>query len=174
MIYIIDSLLIILFGIIVFQDFKFRAISWYLLPLLTAILIYKSALVLSYVIILKYLMFNMGFLVIQFIGLTVYMSIRNKKIVNIIDSSIGLGDLLLLVVLCFAFSPANYIVFYIISSVFTLLGVMGYRLFSRKEIVEIPLAGAQSCLLIILVMYSFFFSPILFYSDDFVLSIIGI
>lgn len=174
MIYIIDSLLVFLFCVIVFQDFKFRAISWFLLPLLAAVLFYKASTVLAYPIIFKYLVFNVSFLIIQFVGLTIYMSLRNKKIVNIIDSSIGLGDLLLLVVLCFAFSPANYILFYTCSSIFTLIGFVVYKLLSKMETIEIPLAGAQSCFLVLLIAFNFFFSPVLFYSDDLVLSLIAV
>ncbi|MBN8696063.1 MAG: hypothetical protein J0L87_06000 [Bacteroidetes bacterium] len=170
MIIVIDCLLIVLLGVIAFQDFKFRAISWYLLPLILFLLLYKGLCILENEVLVKNSSFNLAFVIIQFVGLTVYMSIKNKKIVNIVNSYIGLGDLLFFVVICVAFSPFNFILFFVVSNILTLIIFTIYKIFISRTVEEIPLAGAQSIMFQLLIFYNMFISPVDFYSDDLFLS----
>jgi len=76
---------------------------------------------------------------------------------------------LFFVVMCLAFSPANFIVFYISSITFTLVGFLIYKQIVKNASVEIPLAGAQALAMIVLLVMSNF-TQLNFYSDDYLLS----
>lgn len=62
-----------------------------------------------------YLPINMLFFVVNLGGVTLWFSIKNRKPVNILEQYLGLGDILIFLVLCFAFSPINLMVFFFIS-----------------------------------------------------------
>jgi len=166
---VLDLFLIGCLLVIVIQDFKHRAISWYVLPIILLGFIFKSYFSNGFQELLKFSAFNISFIIVQIIFLTTYMSIKNKKITNIIDSYIGLGDVLFFVVMCLAFSPANFIVFYISSITFTLVGFLIYKQIVKNASVEIPLAGAQALAMIVLLVMSNF-TQLNFYSDDYLLS----
>jgi hypothetical protein len=73
-----------------------------------------------------------------------------RRIENPIDNLIGTGDLLFLPVLCFSFSPVNFIVFFIIS-----LGVIlcVRSVFFRAQR-SFPLAGGLSLMLVVATVFS--------------------
>ena len=164
----------LLLAVIVFQDFSIREISWYLIPLLLIAFIYKAFNTNSESSLLKNVFFNIAFMVIQIVLLTVYMSIKNKRPVNIINTYIGLGDILFFIVVCTAFSIGNFISFYLLSLLFTLSGVIIYNFFSRKKTREIPLAGIMSLLLIALIITNKLIPAINFYNDSYLLNFIKI
>ncbi|MGQ0827052.1 MAG: hypothetical protein ACT4ON_01530 [Bacteroidota bacterium] len=162
---IINILLILCLTIIVVQDFKQREISWMLIPLTLAGFTYKA---MNGDILLKNVLLNIAFIVIQLLMLTIYMSIKNKKPVNIINTYLGLGDILFFLVICVAFSPINFIAFYLSSMITTLIGVIIYNRFSNKQTKDIPLAGAMATGTIVLMV----FPGLNFYNDVFLLEIV--
>jgi hypothetical protein len=174
MLLIVDLLLLICLGIIVFQDFKQREISWLLIPTLFAAFVGKALLVIginSTLITNTFL--NVGFVLIQLVMLTLYMSIKNKKLVSIVNTYLGIGDILFFIVLCVAFSPLNYIVFYLASTILTLIGFLFYNIISKKATSEIPLAGAMAAVLLILMIVNKIKPQLNFYHDDYLLNIIS-
>lgn len=138
----IQVLTIVVLSIVVYQDFKFRAISAILLPLLLLLLLAKNGLGADNVI-------NLAFIVLQLTVLTAYISLKNKRLTNIIDSYLGLGDILFLMVACVAFSTMEFVVFYVAGLLFSLLAFMIYRVVRRNTSPEIPLAGLLSIAMII-------------------------
>ncbi len=94
---------------------------------------------------------------------------KNKRIVNIIDTYIGLGDVLFFAVMAAAFSPINFIVFYLVSTVLTLISFLVYT-FVKKQPGEIPLAGAMSIGMLLLMLLNAFMPSLNFYNDDFFIS----
>lgn len=168
-----DIFLLIGLVIIVFQDFKHRAISWYLVPFTFLALLIKGLLTTSATtIFLKDSLFNAAFILVQLLLISVYISIKNKKRTNIVNSYLGIGDILFFVVLCMAFSPANFIVFFIVSLVLTLIGFIVYRIAVKSAKAEIPLAGAMALLLIMLIVAGKFIPGFNVYNDGYVLSMI--
>lgn len=161
-------------GCIAFQDMKQREISWFLIPFLLSILIVKGLLSHESTIFLKDSLLNLGFVIIQLFVLTAYLSLKNKKFVNIINSYIGIGDILFFIVICTAFSPVNFVVFYMTGIILTLLGVILIKAFSKKEIKEIPLAGAISFLMILVLAGSFFISGTDIYNDEHLINLLSI
>lgn len=130
-------------GAIIYEDFRFRAIHWYWLALLGVFAFFYSAAPTNDVLA------NIGFLFIQIAGLTAYFSIKDKRLVNIVDAQIGLGDLLFFIPLCLLFKPTLFLTFFIISLLGSLTGFLLIRKFWLKKLETIPLAGCMSIFLII-------------------------
>jgi hypothetical protein len=170
MLHLTNVSILILLAVILFQDFKQREISWFLIPLLFIAFIIKALFIITLTDLIKNTFVNIGFICIQLLVLTIYMSVKNKKITNIVNSHLGLGDVLFFFVICVAFSPVSFIVFYLVSLLFTLLGSMIYRVNSKTTNQEIPLAGAMSGGLIVLILANFYFQQINFYADDFLIN----
>lgn len=143
---------IITLSVLSFQDFKYRKISWVLLPLLFIFFIFKGFSTLSYSELSIYFFVNFSFIVLQFAALTIYFSVKNKKLTNIINQYIGIGDLLFFVVLCAAFSPVNFIFFYCTSLFVSLAVSLVFYLISRKAIAQIPLAGIFSVVFVAVIL----------------------
>lgn len=174
MLILINSCLILFLLLISFQDFKQREISWVLIPLIFLAFFFKATTSVTISNLITNSLFNLAFIAIQLVILTAYISIKNKKMINILHQHIGLGDLLFFIVLCLAFSPANFIVFYILSLIATLAGCIIYiKIFSKKMMDEIPLAGGMASVLIIVLLINKAVIHLNFYDDSNLLKIIS-
>jgi hypothetical protein len=158
--------------LIAYQDFKQREISWYSIPALIGSFLYTSTLIKPFNDIWIGLLFNVGFILLQLLLLTGYLSVKNKKLVNIVNSYLGIGDILFFTVLAVAFSPVNFIVFYIVSC---LLTIVGYGIYStlRKKRKDIPLAGAMACIVLLLMGLNFLIPNWNFQNDEFLANILN-
>jgi len=92
---------------------------------------------------------NIGFLASQILLVSAYFSIKNKRLINITDQLLGLGDILFLLSISIYLSVLNFLVFYILSLVIVLFSWLTWQLFSQKKGHEIPLAGLQALILIV-------------------------
>ncbi len=132
--------------LISYQDFKDRAVWWWLFPLVMIMGVGKGWSPDDYFISIG---FNLGFLLIQWLGLSLYFSVKHREWTNIIDRQLGLGDVLLLLGLATVFSPINFLLFYIVSIVFSLIIAIAFGW--HKQGKTIPLAGLQAiCWIIVL------------------------
>lgn len=163
----IDIVLVVLLAIVVVQDLKQREISWLLIPILFGCFWAKGFLLISSGELIRNSLLNICFIVLQLLVLTVYISLKNKKIINVINSYLGLGDVLFFVVICVAFSSVNFILFYVISLFFTLGGFIIYNLFVTKTTKEIPLAGAMAMVMITLILLNQWMPQFDFYNDNY-------
>ncbi|MFN8711807.1 MAG: hypothetical protein ACK5Z2_03060 [Bacteroidota bacterium] len=130
----------VLTGIAV-QDVRHRAFVWWLLPLLLAALLVLSLQQVTFQELWPSLLINFGFIGIQLLLLFLWFSLRERKWIKLIDTHIGLGDILLLTCLAAAFSPANFILFVVGGLIFSLCIVLVYRSINRKASPLIPLAA---------------------------------
>ena len=96
---------------IAYQDFKQRAISWYWPVLLFAVSAF-SGWNLYGTEMFKNIAFNLAFLVILFSSVTIYFSVKTKKLTNIFDVFIGWGDVVFLLALVPFFHPLDFVLFY--------------------------------------------------------------
>jgi len=165
------KLLSLLLLIVIFwEDMRYRAVHWFLFPLLAVML--TSTYFTSHAE-LNTLLINAGadvaFLILQFILITLYFSIRQKSRVNVFNSLIGWGDLLLLLTLCFYCSLLNFIGFYLLSLVLILAGWLGYRLIFSRNNKQIPLAGLQAILFAAIIAFSWLDTGIDLTQDDWLL-----
>ena len=166
----IDLLLFVCLGVIAFQDFRERQISWIPLVLLFFFFGWKALLAMDSDSLFFNVAVNTGFIVFQLIVLTLWMSIRNKKWINIIDTYLGLGDILFFIALTTAFAPVQFIVFYSASLFITLCGVLTGRLLSKRTNPEIPLAGSMAAVLMICIVAIAFVHHPVFYERSFLSS----
>jgi hypothetical protein len=165
----VNIIILLSLVIIVHQDFKQRQISWYLLPIAFVAFVCKALLYSNNLT--NDFIFNFLFIALQLVCLTLYFSIKNKKMFNIIDTYLGLGDILFFIVLCTAFSPVNFIVFYFMSMILTLTGTLIYNFFSARRTSDIPLAGAMAATLLVAFITTLMVPGINFYDDVFLLTI---
>ena len=147
--FIVLLILISLLAVVVFQDFKSRAISWVLIPLLFIGFIAYGILTIEVGELITFFGINLYIVFSSLLGATLIISIKNRKLTNIINTYLGLGDVLFFVVLTTVFSPINFILFFIGSIFITGIIYGVFSLFNRKQVVLTPLAGAMSLLLII-------------------------
>lgn len=143
-----------LFAMIIWQDFKDRAIDWWLIPALFVVLCADGIMQAGTTTFLKQLSVNLMIVAVQLLVIWLYFIIKNKKVVNIIDSQIGLGDVLFFFVIAAMFEPLNFIMGYTIS----LLLVLGAWLMLKGKsnvLNTIPLAGGMSVVMSIFILISF-------------------
>ena len=130
---------------IIYEDFKFRAIHWYWLLLVLAFGF------LHFGFHGKQSLINLVLLGFQYAFISFYFSVKEKRIVNIVDKYLGLGDILFLLPLALFFSPANFLLFLILSLIGTLCAVVITRIINKSNYSTIPLAGFQSIFLMIII-----------------------
>jgi hypothetical protein len=153
------------------QDIKHRQISWWLIPVLAFIILLKALTIIAFKELLYFFIVNFAFFLTQLLLLTVYFSLKNKRYVNIINSYLGIGDILFIIVICMFFSPVNFIFFYIGSLMITLIGILIYKIIKKRKEEEIPLAGAMAFMLAIGLLFNNLYQPINFYNDQLFLSL---
>ncbi len=136
-------------GVSAYQDFRSRAISWIYFPLLfgfsSALGIHDQGLWLM----LQNLLYIFLFVILQLILVTIYFSIREGRIINIVNEYLGIGDILFLLALSPIFTLSHFIVFVVSSLCLTLIVFSILRLSQLKRKSTIPLAGFLAVILII-------------------------
>lgn len=158
-------LLILVLGItlaiVIYQDCKDRAISVWTLPVIFGVALWYA--ITNPFWEQTFLWFNLGFISIQLIGLTLYFSIKHRQWINITQQYLGWGDIWFFFALSPLFSPVQFVFFFIGSLIVTLLIVFLYNQLVRP-IPTIPLAAAFSGTTLI---YGFFlyFNHLSSYND---------
>ncbi len=149
MVLVLTVLICLLMLILAYQDFASRKVLFILMPILFSLLIYRGIIENEFKVILTNTAINLIFILIQFLILTIYFSLKNKKFLNIIDNYIGIGDLLMFIVLSCCFAVFNFIVFIILSLSLLLLIYTFGILFKKIENKKIPLAGFLAVVFVI-------------------------
>lgn len=162
---IIVILFISLLSVVVYQDFKSRAISWMLIPLLCAVGVVNGWFAIGWPTFITYLGINLSIVFINLLGVTLFISLKEKKVKNIIDSYLGLGDVLFFVVLTTIFSPINFVVFFLGSMLISTMIYGSIQLANQQKQTLIPLAGAMSAMLIITLVLQLAMPSLNFYND---------
>lgn len=144
----IKLLLIALFLVIFFQDLKNRSVHWTLFPLLllAAVLVQENEL--NYV----EWIYNVCFLAFLMAALTVYVSLRNGKLVNITNGFFSWGDILFLIAVIPVFSFSSYLFFFTLGTMLTLILHLITLLFYKKDR-TIPYAGYMSLIAVVYVLF---------------------
>lgn len=144
---------------IIIQDFRSRLISWWTLPILLVSYFLANE---SYTTsVLFSSLFNIIFIAFNLIAITLYYSTKEKKLINIVDRQIGLGDVLFFIVSAFIFSSINFIIYFILS----LTTAVFFALVSRSKTESIPLAGLMSMVLFLVTVLNYFTDMNLFRSN---------
>jgi len=147
-------LLNLVFLLIIYQDFKERAISAWTIPVLFLLGLYLAYL--DEIWKPWFLLFNLFFVGIQLLGVSFYFSIKHKEWVNITKSYLGLGDVLFFLAITPLFAPVQFCSFFIGSLLFILL-ITGIYHISKHKLKTIPLAGAMSlCWFLYIILLSYY------------------
>lgn len=141
------------------QDWKYRAISWLVFPLLLTV----AALIFLQADLSKLtLVFNLAFLTIVLGCLFLYVSFKRGKLTNIFKADLGLGDVLFLIAISPLFMDRNYILFFITGMLFS--GLVHLLIVSAKKNAKIPLAGYLALYIIGLKSFEIISNTDLFYT----------
>ncbi|MCB2196739.1 MAG: hypothetical protein KQH79_12825 [Bacteroidetes bacterium] len=161
-------LLLIILAFIVYQDFRFKAVSWIFFPVGFVLGIVVALLEVN----LHNLLINSAtillFLIFQLAIIMLFTRLKYKKTKNVFNSVFGLGDILFLTMIVPFFSPINFLLYFILSLIFTLVT---FILFSKTRVLKsprVPLAGLQSMFLIIVII-SQIICKFSFYNDFLIL-----
>ncbi|MBO9572273.1 MAG: prepilin peptidase [Chitinophagaceae bacterium] len=136
-------------GIILYQDFKERSVSWIAFPVLLILGVLFNLFQKQQLKTLFYNSFvNLALVMLQFLFVFIYFYMRTRSR-NFIDKQIGLGDILLIICACFFFPPMTFFLFFILSLFFSLVVFFLVFRYSEKQrtLKTIPLAGLQSLFL---------------------------
>jgi len=154
--------------VLAYQDFKYRKIHWWLIPVLLVLFYIRNLWQTTINYLLESFVFNLSFVLIQLFLLVVYMSMKNKKLTNVVNSYIGLGDILFFVVMCMAFSFINFVFVYVIGLMLSLIITLAYRILKIEVSKEIPLAGILSFMLATLLLLNVSFPDLNFYNHEWI------
>ena len=149
-------LLLVILLFIIYQDFRFQAVSWIFFLIGFVFTITLSVKVNSLSDLFFNLSINALFVLFQISIIYLFSWIKYKERRNIFKSVFGFGDLLFLIMIIPLFSPLNFIVFFIASIIFSLLV---YSIINRLRIYKkqrVPLAGLQSLFLSIVIISQIF------------------
>ena len=130
---------------IAIEDIKYRAVTWWLFLLLFVSGIAWARQFKGWEDWFFYFLINLAFLLLQLLLLSLYFTFKNRQIVNITSSLIGIGDILFMVCSCCFFSLPVFMIFHIGSLLASLILAICFAGLKKKGI---PLAGLQSIVLI--------------------------
>jgi len=117
------------------------AVSFFLIPLKTVPLA-------------EIVLYNTVFFLITLGILTAYMSLKSKKFLNPFLHYFGLGDLLFYIAISPLFLLKDYILFFILSLVFSIVMQFGLKNFIKEN--TVPLAGFSALFLFAVLMKDYF------------------
>lgn len=170
MLIIISIPLLFALFLIAVQDFRQRAISWWLIPLGLLGSLVRLPLLTDWTFAIHDGIYNLTFVFFILLLVSLYYSIKQGCFQNIVNQQLGIGDLLFFLICTISFSFPFFVLFFIAGLITNLLGTILLMGIKRSQSVEIPLAGGMSVLFFILVVGQFIFPSLNFYKGDQLLS----
>lgn len=140
---VLNIIIVLLLITLIYQDFKYRSVWWLIFPILIISQSFLSYLLIGWEELCWNTSVNLMLLALQFLVLTLYFSFRNAKWTNIINKYIGIGDVFFFIFLSLAFSPFNFLLFFVLS---LLIMLLTYSLTIKKNLkkYKIPLLGGMA------------------------------
>ena len=118
-----------------YQDVRFRGIHWIVFPL-----VLTGAILLNWQNLnLTTIAYNTGFLAVLLLGLTLYLSLKEQRLVNITDGYFSTGDILFLIAMLPLFNFQWYILFFTFGTILTLVFHLIASMIKAQK--TIPYAG---------------------------------
>lgn len=139
------ALLVVLLWWIAWEDIRYRAVSIWTFPVLFAALLASRAYATSWSVTLTSALVNLIIISVQLAGIWLYLMVKHRTLVNPMQGFIGWGDVLFWLAVLPAFSPINFLLFYIISlSVALLIHGTLRKVHLYGDATRVPLAGLQA------------------------------
>ncbi len=151
----LNIVVILLLATLIYQDFKYRCVLWIIFPALILSQFFLSYMLIGWEELWLNMTVNLMLIVLQFLVLTFYFSFRNRKWTNIINKYIGIGDVFFFVFLILAFSPFNFIAFFIVSLIAILI-IYTVAVKDNLKKYKIPLLGAMSIVYLLTLCVEYF------------------
>ena len=148
-------ILIAIFALIFWQDTKDRYVYWFLYPLAGIITFAIQGTKTTYAQAFFNALLNLFLVLLIVIVVWLYSVIILKK--KFVNESLGLGDILLFIFLCFSFSPTTFITLFVFSLIFSLLLHQYFKNKSHNS--TVPLAGYMALFFATVYLLSFFIAP---------------
>ncbi|HXA02615.1 MAG TPA: hypothetical protein VNW99_11545 [Cytophagaceae bacterium] len=165
---------VILLFILLYQDFKERHFSAIILPCLFFLFVFFNISSIGLGEYLNNIKINLVSTVLVFTLLSVLISLKNRKLVNITKSHFALGDLLFYLTCCFLFSFLNYFIFFfMLTPLLTIISITIIRIMKKDLSHQIPLAGIQSGILMLFFVSQIFFDFIKLNKDYQIMNLIN-
>lgn len=156
MVLFLKLMILTMLGVFAAQDFKERAVFWFLPPLLAI-----AFAGLAYSRLRDWggywlpVFFNLEFIALVLLMTTAYCSIRKRRFVNIIRF-LGLGDILFLAAIAFYLSELNFAFFFVASSIMVLFCWRLWRWATGRVALFIPLGGFYAVFLLLMLSCDWF------------------
>lgn len=142
-------ILVIIFGAILYQDYKNRLVYWFLYPI-TGILVFAIQL---YYIPIELVFANsvLNILFVTFLLTVCFIYLKLKKIS--FKNSLGMGDILFFIFISFSFATVSFIVLFVFALVFSL--ILHFVFQNKNQLKTVPLAGYMSLFFAVVYMATF-------------------
>jgi hypothetical protein len=133
--------LLVLLVVSVYQDFRFRAISWIVFPLLACLNFLVTWIGFGIIHAVENTLYSSCFIILQLSLVSAYYSIKHGKFILIINEFIGLGDILFLFSITPLFPFTLFVLFLILALSLILLIYGNKTLFNKNTKIPVPMAG---------------------------------
>lgn len=152
----LKAILILLFLIVLFQDLKWRSVHWIVFPFMLALSIFIG---IEQIEIVQWA-FSFLFLAVLLLSLTLYLTLKTGKLVNITNGFFSWGDILFLMAIIPVFDLFGFMLFFTFGTLITLIfhGIANWI----KTQESVPYAGYMA---IVSVFYVLFEPSILYYKS---------
>lgn len=167
--------LLILFTLVLIfiQDVESRSVYWFWFPVLIILFILlniqqRHLSIESW----QPVLINLSFLLLQFILVSLYFSIKNRKWVIITANLLGWGDILFLLSIAFYLPTLNFLFFYVVSLAAVLIIWLLWQLVSKEKSKQIPLAGLQALIFTVFLASDWWLKAIDLTNDTWLLDLI--
>ncbi len=169
----LQIIILVVLLLVFVQDIRSRSVYWVLFPVLLILFIIMHLLQHHlFTDTWQPVLINSTFLVMQFLIVSVYFSIKNKQWVNITNSFLGWGDMLFLLSTAFYLSVLNFLFFYITSLIAVLLMWILWQAIAKEKNKQIPLAGLQALIFSVFLTCNWWFNSFDLTNDDWLLHLI--
>jgi len=156
--YILDFFILLILGLLAYQDFRFRQISVAGIVALSCFVIFRRLSAIPLKELEHQFLLNTLFVVVQLSLLALYYLIRNKNLKGLYTGGIGLGDILFFVILCIAFPSSRFVLYFLIGLVLSLISYGSYMLVRKNANKHTPLAGLLAFFWIVQIVYTYVFN----------------
>lgn len=146
------SLLIVIMAVLlltVYQDAKFRTIHWLIIPLLFALgCLYR------YPFDFRDIVYNTLFIGVLLGSMVAYVSLKNRRFINLTKNYFGWGDILFLFAITPYFELREFMSVVIVGTIFTLILSLLFTAL-KKPLKTIPFAGFFSLFLMLYLVVNY-------------------
>ena len=156
-------------GVVLVEDLKHRAVSWFVFPVLAVLFILLAAQTLPFSEAIMNWSLNIAFIGFQLLFLVGYFSLKERKLSPVVSQYLGWGDI------CFWLAAAAYFtfagfIFYFLGSLLValILHLLFRQLIPLRYSKTIPLAGWQALVLIFIIGAQIFSPQVSFDAESFI------